>query len=293
MTSDPIHILLVEDDKIMVRMLKKQLNNDSFKLTAANNGLQALKLLQEITPDIIISDIMMPEMDGFAFRKHLLQREEWRSIPFIFLSAKVQPDDIIKGYQFLIDDYITKPIDPKILRVKIESILNKYREFNNLIRFDTLTNLYNRRALESLFYQELNRVRRYNQNLSVLLLDVDFFKGVNDRYGHTVGDEVLKRLSDMFKHELRKVDIAARYGGEEFVVLMPETDKNIAYKVATRLRQQSERLTFSEKDLRVTISGGISAAPTDGVQIHLLIEKADKAMYRAKQNGRNRIEFFS
>ena len=293
MADSATKILLVEDDAIMVNMLKMHLNSGGFKLSAATNGLHALKLLQNSTPDIIISDIMMPEMDGFLFRKRLLQREEWRLIPFIFLSAKGQPDDIIKGYQFLIDDYITKPFDPQILRVKVESILKKYKEFNHLIRFDTLTNLYNRRALESFFHQELNRVRRYNQNLSVLMLDVDFFKKVNDQYGHKVGDEVLKRLSATFKDELREVDIAARYGGEEFVILMPETDKNIAFKVATRLRQKSEQLSFSVKGLHVTISGGISAAPTDGDQIHQLIEKADKAMYQAKQKGRNRIELFS
>ncbi len=292
MADSATKILLVEDDTIMVNMLKMHFNNDAFSLSAATNGLHALKLLQSDTPDIIISDIMMPEMDGFVFRKRLLQREEWRLIPFIFLSAKGQPDDIIKGYQFLIDDYVTKPFDPQILRVKVESILKKYKEFNHLIRFDSLTNLYNRRALESFFHQELNRVRRYNQNLSVLMLDVDFFKKVNDEHGHKVGDEVLKRLSATFKDELREVDVAARYGGEEFVILMPETDKKIAFKVATRLRQKSEQLSFSIKDLHVTISGGISAAPTDGDEVHLLIEKADQAMYQAKQNGRNRIELF-
>jgi len=144
--------------------------------------------------------------------------------------------------------------------------------------------------LESYFNQELNRVIRYQQNLSVLMLDIDHFKRINDLYGHNAGDEVLKKIAEHLQEQIRDVDIAARYGGEEFVILMPETDKDTAYMVATRLKESIAQINYSRPEFKVTVSIGIASAPKDGTTAQELLKQADQAMYLAKRNGKNRVE---
>ncbi len=283
-------ILLVEDDREMLKLLKMYLNHYSYNILEATTGEEALSILQNTLPDLIISDIMMPKMDGYDLRKKILTKEHLRLIPFIFLTAKGLNDDIIEGFKLFADDYISKPFNPEILKIKVDTLLQKYTEINKLVRFDGLTKLYNRRALESYFNQELNRVIRYQQNLSVLMLDIDHFKRINDLYGHNAGDEVLKKIAEHLQEQIRDVDIAARYGGEEFVILMPETDKDTAYMVATRLKESIAQINYSRPEFKVTVSIGIASAPKDGTTAQELLKQADQAMYLAKRNGKNRVE---
>ncbi len=282
-------ILLVEDDPVTNKMIHTFLTSLGYEVVAAGNGVEALSVLTSITPSLILSDIMMPQMDGYELRKRLLAREEFRLIPFIFLSAKGERDDVVRGYELIVDDYIVKPYDPKILSAKLHTLISKYENLTQLIRYDALTGLYNRRALHLFFKHELNRVRRYKQKLSVLMLDIDHFKRINDTYGHHFGDEVLKRIADCLLSQMREVDIIARYGGEEIIVLMPETNKTTAVRVADRLRKQISNLTFELEEVCVWVSGGIACAPDDGLEESVLVEAADRAMYRAKEGGRNQI----
>ncbi|HHJ51773.1 MAG TPA: GGDEF domain-containing protein, partial [Caldithrix abyssi] len=163
-------------------------------------------------------------------------------------------------------------------------------EINRLVHFDPLTKLYNRRSLEIYFAQELNRVQRYKQKLSILMLDIDHFKNINDRFGHPVGDEVLKAIAGKLLEQVREVDIIARIGGEEFIILMPETDKETAFTVANRLCTNVAGMSFSQPNIKVTISIGVASAPADGDTPEELLNKVDAAMYSAKRNGRNRVE---
>lgn len=283
-------VLVVEDDPTISHLLRIILTRAGMQSEQTTDGAEALAAIEQYTPDLIISDIMMPNMDGYALRKALLENEETKLIPFMFLTAKDQKEDIIQGMHLDVDDYILKPFEPELLIAKVEAILRRYRQFNELLRFDTLTNVFNRRTLESSLQAELNRVKRYKQSVSILMLDLDHFKKINDTYGHNFGDVVLKSVCHASKDNLRDIDFIGRIGGEEFVVVMPSTNKTTALFVADRLREQISNLNFDGKSgLRITISGGVAEAPVDGTEIDELLKKADKALYAAKHQGRNMV----
>ena len=290
MTFEKKTILIVEDDRDMRKLLKMYLNHNSYQIIEATSGDEGLNILNNTIPDLIICDIMMPGMDGYELRKKILRNEKLRLVPFVFLSAKGLNKDIIEGFKLFADAYISKPFDPEILKVQVNTLLEKYTEINRLVHFDPLTKLYNRRSLEIYFAQELNRVQRYKQKLSILMLDIDHFKNINDRFGHPVGDEVLKAIAGKLLEQVREVDIIARIGGEEFIILMPETDKETAFTVANRLCTNVAGMSFSQQKIKVTISIGVASAPADGDTPEELLNKVDAAMYSAKRNGRNRVE---
>jgi len=290
MTFEKKTILIVEDDRDMRKLLKMYLNHNSYQIIEATSGDEGLNILNNTIPDLIICDIMMPGMDGYELRKKILRNEKLRLVPFVFLSAKGLNKDIIEGFKLFADAYISKPFDPEILKVQVNTLLEKYTEINRLVHFDPLTKLYNRRSLEIYFAQELNRVQRYKQKLSILMLDIDHFKNINDRFGHPVGDEVLKAIAGKLLEQVREVDIIARIGGEEFIILMPETDKETAFTVANRLCTNVAGMSFSQPKIKVTISIGVASAPADGDTPEELLNKVDAAMYSAKRNGRNRVE---
>ena len=290
MTFEKKTILIVEDDRDMRKLLKMYLNHNSYQIIEATSGDEGLNILNNTIPDLIICDIMMPGMDGYELRKKILRNEKLRLVPFVFLSAKGLNKDIIEGFKLFADAYISKPFDPEILKVQVNTLLEKYTEINRLVHFDPLTKLYNRRSLEIYFAQELNRVQRYKQKLSILMLDIDHFKNINDRFGHPVGDEVLKAIAGKLLEQVREVDIIARIGGEEFIILMPETDKETAFTVANRLCTNVAGMSFSQPNIKVTISIGVASAPADGDTPEELLNKVDAAMYSAKRNGRNRVE---
>jgi len=285
-------ILLVEDDPNIVKMLQLFFQKSEYKILAAKNGLQALDVLNQQRPDLIVSDIMMPVMNGYEFRNVLLKDERMRLIPFVFLSAKGKPKEIVQGMELNVDDYIPKPFDPEVFMARIHAIIERYKEFGRLIYHDALTGLYNRRALDDFLKQELERVERYQRRMSLLLLDIDHFKRVNDNYGHDFGDVVLQRISSVLKSTIREIDYAGRYGGEEFIILMPETGKSEGFIAANRIRLAVKSILWDKDDFSVAISGGLVTAPEDGLEGSRLIKKSDMALYLAKEGGRNQIRKF-
>ena len=286
------HILLVEDDSQLINILGLMFERKGYNFEIAHNGLEAMESLERRMPDLIVSDIMMPKMDGLQFRKKILQVKDYSLIPFVFLTAKNKKEEKLQGLRLRVDDYITKPFEIDEFLARLDSIIERQNLLKDLILFDPLTNLYNRRSLENRLKYELKRVKRYKQFLSLLIFDLDHFKTVNDTYGHIAGDDVLKGVAELLHTSLRDVDFAARYGGEEFVLVMPDTDKSQARLVGDRLRKDIEQAGFGDHHIRVTVSGGIATAPTDSSRVRFLINKADKALYRAKLNGRNRIEVY-
>jgi len=283
-------ILLIEDDEHLVKVLKLFFTNSNFSITSAANGVQALEILKNSSlPNIIICDIMMPKMDGYQFRRTVLKKEDLKMIPFIFLTAKGRTPEKITGLEMGVDDYVTKPFEIDELLARVNAILKRHKSYKKLIQYDGLTNLYNRSTIEEKVNQEVHRVRRYKITSSVVLLDIDHFKQVNDSFGHNFGDEVLIKIAKTILEQLREVDVAGRYGGEEFVILMPETEKETAWRVSERLRKKISVLTFDSYDCKITTSGGVSSAPEDGMELKDIIEKADVALYQAKNSGRNRI----
>lgn len=285
---DSTEILLVEDDKISRKMVAYHLNKHGYTVYPVENGQAALDFLQDKIPNLIICDIMMPVMDGMELRRRLLNHPDLRLVPFIFLSAKADLEDKVEGWMMVVGDYMTKPVEPVELIARVKSVLARHSLYEEMINYDHLTGLMSRRNLESKMAYELARIKRFGREFSVVMLDIDHFKNLNDTYGHAFGDEVLKEVAQTLKDSIREVDFVGRMGGEEFVIAMPETDNETGVAIAERVRASVEELKFKD-DVKVTISGGVATAPQDGLVQSDLLKVADEALYRAKNNGRNRI----
>lgn len=285
-------IMIVEDDIEMRSILKLYLTNIGYNIIVADNGDDAYEKIRHNTPDLILSDIMMPGTDGIDLRNKLIKNPEYRIIPFIFVSALGKIEEKIKGLKLFVDDYIVKPFDMAELVVRIQSTIKRSEYFNDLIKIDSLTKLYNRKTFFKELEKEIKRVSRYNTQMSVAIIDLDYFKKCNDTYGHVFGDSVLIKVSEFLLSSLRETDFAGRFGGEEFLVAMPETDKEGAKIVIERFRKSVQEMEFEIPGFRITFSAGIATIPEDGNEGDDIVRTADIALYKAKNNGRNRVEVF-
>ncbi len=283
-------VLVVEDDAHTRELLLFNLEDAGYLTLSAENGLEALGLLEGRVVDIIICDIMMPRMDGFALREAILSRPKLRDIGFIFLSAKSMPEDEIKGLRYGVDEYITKPFNPEVLVARVEAVLARRAALAKAAQLDPLTQLFNRQTGEREIRRELERIQRYPSIGSLGFLDIDGFKAVNDSQGHAAGDRALVALAEVLKENIRSVDIVARFGGEEFVLFFPETDEVRAIQVIERMQRHFQKL--SEEccnHVRISFSAGVVEAPRDGDQFDVLCQRADEAMYAAKRGGKARV----
>ncbi len=284
--------LIVEDDSTMVRLLQVYLEKREIKVHAARDGEEAMRYLSHEVPDIIISDILMPQMDGLALRNRLLQDKKFRMIPFIFVTAKNGLEDRIEGYKLYVDDYIVKPFEPRELIARVDAVLKRHALYTDLMRFDGLTSTLNRKTIEELLEKEFARVSRYGGRLSVSMVDIDHFKRCNDTHGHVFGDYVLIKVADAIQAEVRNTDAVGRYGGEEFLIVMPETKIDNALTVVDRIRKGIARLRFDPEEFKVRISAGVAQFHPGITTARDFVHLADQALYRAKGNGRNRVECF-
>jgi len=281
---------------------------ESFELFAyfyeAADGLEGFKKLLSTPADIILCDLEMPRIDGFKFLSMLKSRPELQDIPVILLTGKHNQEMKIKGLELGASDYVTKPFDPGelVARVKVhlkikhlqDDLKSSNERLLELSNTDHLTGLFNRRYLMDILDKELQRCIRKSGCLSLIILDIDHFKKVNDTFGHQQGDEVLKIVSKALQKELRNYDIAARYGGEEFVAVLPEANPKEAIFVAERIRSAMPEIKFSGDmaNHTITVSLGVASFPCPNCNsVDEFIKLADDALYRAKTNGRNRVEF--
>ncbi len=285
-------MLVVEDDQHTAELLTYNLEESGFRVVAAGDGEEALDLLREHVVDLIVCDIMLPKMDGFAFRDALLADPALKDIAFLFLTAKNLPEDQIRGLQTGVDEYITKPFDPQVLVARVEAVLARRESFARAARLDPLTQLLNRQAGEREIRRELARVQRYPGTGTLVFLDIDEFKQVNDRFGHAAGDRALIRLAEVLRESTRNVDIIVRYGGEEFVLYFPETDHSAATRVLERMQQNYQEASEKEDGVRLSFSAGVTRVPDDGDAYEVLCGRADSAMYAAKNLGKARIELW-
>ncbi|WP_224981509.1 diguanylate cyclase [Geomonas agri] len=269
----------------------------------AKDGMEGFKTLIESKADLVICDVEMPRMDGYKFLQLVASRPDLQGLPIIMLTGKMDFNSKIRGLDQGASDYLTKPFDSGELvarvkvQMKIKSLQDELKKANEqlkrLTNIDHLTGLFNRRHLAEVMEAEFLRAKRNRENLSLVIIDIDFFKQVNDTYGHQNGDIVLSSVAEVVQQQLRAYDSAARYGGEEFVVLYPGTSLEGGVAAAERLRQAVIDHTFPYplEDLTVTVSAGVSTYPSPQVDnIDALFRRADEALYRAKQNGRNRVE---
>ncbi len=290
--------LLVVDDMIENIEILNNVLSDHYRVLFATNGSDALAVAREQLPDLILLDVLMPEMDGREVCARLKQNPDTREIPVIFVTAKDQEEDEEIGLQLGAVDYLTKPVRPSIvkLRVGIHLELKRYRDFlATLSLTDCLTGISNRRRFDEFLKSEWLCAARTGKPLSLILADVDYFKAYNDHYGHTAGDQCLKTVAQTLAEGLsRRTDLVARYGGEEFACVLPATDHIGAMAIADRLREQvaSRRCDhpLSPVGPFVTVSMGVATLrPDPHTEPHTLIESADHYLYQAKQAGRNRV----
>lgn len=282
-------VLVVEDDPHTAELLSYTLSAAGFQVFTAASAIEALKKLEIVVVDLIVSDVMMREMDGFAMRDRIVQDASLRDIPFVFLTAKGTSEDQIRGLSTGADEYVTKPFDPQVLIARINAIMRRRENFSKLSRLDTLTGLLNRQTLEREVQRELARIKRYPSNGSLVFLDIDGFKQVNDQFGHAAGDRALLHLATALTKDIRSIDIVGRYGGEEFVLYFPETPEPVGVRIVERMMVMFRNLSRDETYGPLTFSAGIAQAPRDGSDFATLVEKADQAMYLAKRQGKAQV----
>lgn len=281
--------LVVEDDAHTRELVVFNLEDAGYRAHSAANGVEALKLLENRVVDIIICDIMMPEMNGFALREAVQSQAKLRDTGFIFLSAKSLPEDEIRGLRYGVDEYITKPFNPEVLVARVEAVLSRRAALAKAAQLDPLTQLYNRQAGEREIRRELERIQRYPSIGTLVFLDIDEFKAVNDTLGHAAGDRALVLLAEVLRESTRSVDIVTRYGGEEFVLFFPQTDEANAVPVIERMQRRFQQLSEAHNHLRISFSAGVVEAPRDGNQFDVLCRRADEAMYSSKEHGKARV----
>jgi two-component system cell cycle response regulator len=292
-------IIIVEDEPISRRILENFLIECGYEVLSASDGMGALEIIQSPdAPRLVISDWMMPNMNGVELCEKIRGMEKDQYTYFILLTTKAEKGDIIKGLESGADDFIVKPFDREELkyRVKIgERIINLEQRIMHLANTDYLTGVLNRRAFMERMEGEINRSIRNKKEISIILMDIDHFKKVNDKFGHQVGDLVLQKFTERVLMASRSYDFVGRYGGEEFIVGLPETNMEQSLLIAERMRQNIEemQLTFPDNPqvaLRITASFGITSCVIESFEkIDSVIKLADDALYRAKTEGRNRV----
>lgn len=292
-------ILIIDDDKINIMTLQEILGS-TYKLYVATNGVRALELANTHLPDIILLDIVMPDMDGFEVITILKSSETTAHIPVIFTTGLANFEDEKKGFLLKAADYITKPFNPEItlLRVKNQlTIQDQLRTIKRLSMTDQLTNIANRRGFDIRFNEEWSAAAIKNDPLSIMMIDIDNFKSYNDKYGHTEGDVILATLAQIMLEDLNKdKHFLARWGGEEFVVILADTCEEEALILAESLREGVKKTSIklnNGKVCNITISIGVNSCfPIEGHSKATFISGADEALFRAKRDGRDLVRVY-
>jgi diguanylate cyclase (GGDEF)-like protein len=293
-------ILVVDDNKNNI-FTARCLLEDEFKdieVLEALNYQEALKKIIVTPPDLILLDVQMPEVDGFELANMLKSDKQTKNIPIIFLTAFFKEDEFVqRGYDLGAVDYLTKPIEEKRLFNKINFHLGMFKQQQELKLYnqslkqqsikDQLTQLYNRKYFDEIIENEITRSNRYSSNLSIVVVDIDFFKKINDTYGHIAGDDILVDFASILRENTRSSDLVFRYGGEEFVILLPNTSSEEA-KILTKKLKNIVNKNIFKNNISITCSYGISQYKTNETK-ESFFKKADDALYFVKNKGRNNI----
>ncbi|TQV73188.1 diguanylate cyclase [Aliikangiella marina] len=290
-TNDKPVVLLVDDVAANIQLVANFLN-DQYRIKVATEGKKSLQLaVTEPIPDLILLDIEMPVMDGYEVCRALKQDAETADIPIIFVTAKDDDAEEELGLELGAVDYITKPLRPAIVRARVNAHITLKQQRDQLQKMaliDQLTHLYNRHYLIETAPLKIANAIRHESPLCMVMIDIDFFKSVNDLYGHDKGDKVLQAVAGVIKANTRQGDIAARLGGEEFLLLLDHCDIEAAISKIEFIRNAIEEL--KPEGINVTASFGVTKLMDHDDDFDSFYKRADKAVYLAKDNGRNRIE---
>lgn len=295
-------ILIIDDDAVQLKNLTDFLSK-SYKVTGMTDPQAAMKDSSVGTHDLIIISTMLSDMDGLRLASHYKSQENVRNVPILIMVDEDDERAMLKGLEMGVNDYLILPVDYNEMAARIktqirrkkyqEALKSNYQQSISMAITDGLTGLYNRRYLDTHLENTVRQALANSKPMSVMIMDMDHFKQVNDTYGHNVGDEVLKHLAEIIIRSTRSADLAARYGGEEFVILMPETNTEPAMDVAERIRKTVEstdmRVSHQVGSIKKTISIGVATLNPFGDSPTDLMKRADAALYQAKNSGRNQV----
>ena len=294
-------VLVVDDAEDNIELLRFDLEDDGFEVISANSGLKCLELIPDHWPDIVLLDIQMPGIDGQETLKRIKQNTLTADVPVIMVSAQTTHESVIHSLDMGAHDFVHKPIEYPILAARMRSALHLVeaqqkleranKKLEQLATRDSLTGINNRRNFFKLADAEFSKVKRYERPMSIMMLDGDEFKLINDKYGHAAGDEALLNIVRAIISESRESDVYGRIGGEEFAICCPDTDAKGAAVLAERIRVNCEnhKIPSPKGDFVCTVSIGIApVSPTDA-DVQLALGKADHMLYEAKRNGRNQV----
>jgi len=280
-----LKVLIIDDSSMVLRHQERILNLLNISVYKASNGVEALKVLKENEIDFVITDIEMPLMDGIELVKEIRKEKNVDELPILVLSSSNNLDKTFKILKLGANDFIKKPFEKEEFIIRVNNLLEIYDylfEYKTSTFVDALTKTFNRRYLE----RNLDKLFKSYAKKSIAMVDIDFFKKINDTYGHQKGDEVLKYFSNLIKRNIRKNDILIRYGGEEFLIFMSNTSKAEGYIVLTKLKNILR--DDKNKPLEFTFSAGVA---DEGDTLVEMIKLADERLYKAKKEGRNKIIF--
>ncbi len=298
-------ILIVEDEPIYRRMVKKYLLEAGYEIVEAEDGQTAWDLFQQEPLHLVITDWMMPGLNGPELVQNIRTSGEKNYTYIIMLTAMNDKENVVLGLESGADEYLTKPFNSRELIARVasgvrilkleEQLMQSRQQMEVLAMHDSLTGLLNRRAIEEYAEAEFNMAVRKERALSIVLLDIDHFKNVNDRFGHKFGDQTLRQVAKILTEDLRIYDHIGRWGGEEFILILPDTQLKDAVTVAERVRVRTAEMQMSlENGEAFSVNLSLGAACTTGqfASLTKLIDAADQALYQAKQTGRNRVCIF-
>lgn len=281
-------VLVLDDEMLVLNVIESVLHNRGYDVWITNDSDQALEILRAHEADILILDLVMPGKSGIEFYREL--KQEKIVIPTIVLTASDNKEDHVLALREGIDDFLKKPFEADVLVANVEKLIKKDQEHKNAYLQDGLTTAYTRRFFAERFAQEKAKYKRDGIVFSVVFIDLDHFKEINDTYGHVFGDIVLKSFVAEFKANFRPSDQIFRYGGDEFLLLLPETTTVEAFRVVERIRQKFQRTAFNPainaRKVYVTFSVGITELNSDDKTLEDILDEADRQLYRSKERGR-------
>lgn len=300
-TIDQMKILIADTAGDTKRVLKKIFGDEGYECVFIENSKEIIDKVYSDLPDIIILDIKLSQPTGLKILERLKSAPSTRDIPVILIATRKAQRTLKKGYELGAYDYVSKPYFREEVLARIGNIIyirEKMKELDMLIVRDYLTGLYNRKFFMERLQEELSWSTKYKEPFSIIMLDIDHFKKINDTYGHSCGDEILKQLAHVLLSVLKPQDLVARYGGEEFIILSSNTDSDNAMLIAENLRTSVQNGHFScgndKIKLPVSISVGVTTlAESIGQSLDDLLWQADSALYTAKREGRNRVVIYN
>ncbi len=291
---DAFRVLIVDDDQLLAKHYALVLETAGLRAEILNDPADIFAGLRKFHPDVILLDVNMPQCTGPELAQLIRLQDEWLGVPIIYLSSETDSERQMAVLIKAGDDFLTKPISDNALVVAIFARAQRARQLSEVMTKDSLTGLLQHAHIKERLATELERSDRAQQQVSVVMLDIDHFKKVNDNYGHLTGDQVITSLANLLKQQLRKTDMIGRYGGEEFLLVLPDCPVEKAFGVIDKLRESFAGFPFSfdNQTFYCTFSAGI-ACGNGQLQPDLVIEQADQALYQAKTGGRNQVRIFA